>query len=76
MLFLFTSLHSWLIAGPPAIAMRNRARGDAGQATVEYALVIVGAAALAVLALAWAAKTDRIGKLFDLVIDNVSGRVK
>jgi hypothetical protein len=76
MLFVLTSIHAWLVAGSPAIAMRNRARGDAGQATAEYGLVIVGAAAVALLVLAWATKTDRIGKLFDLVVDNVSGRVK
>jgi Flp pilus assembly pilin Flp len=76
MLSLLTSLQSWLVAGAPAIAMRNRARDDAGQATAEYALVLVGAAAVAVLLIGWATKTDRIGKLLDLVVDNVSGRVK
>ena len=76
MLSLFTTLQSWLVAGPPVIAMRNRMRDDAGQATAEYSLVLVGAAAVAVLLIGWATKTDRIGKLLDLVVDNVSGRVK
>jgi Flp pilus assembly pilin Flp len=75
MLYLFTTIQSWLIAGRPAIAV-PRARDDAGQATAEYALVLVGAAAVAVLLIGWATKTDRIGKLLDLVVDNVSGRLK
>jgi hypothetical protein len=57
-------------------ARRARPAGDAGQATAEYALVLMGAAAVAVLLLGWASKTDRIGKLFDLVVDGVAGRVK
>lgn len=50
-------------------------RGDRGQATAEYALVILGAAALALLVIAWAANTSTIGDLFDAVIDSVAGRV-
>lgn len=50
-------------------------RGDRGQATAEYALVILGAAALALLVIAWAANTSAIGDLFDAVIDSVAGRV-
>jgi Flp pilus assembly pilin Flp len=76
MLSFVTIVQSWLVSRGPAIAMRNRARDDAGQATIEYALVMVGVAAVAVLLIGWATKTDRIGKLFDFVIDNVSGRVK
>ena len=61
-----------------ALARRPRSclRGtsDAGQATAEYALVLLGAAAVALLLIAWAAKTKRIGKLFDWVIDQVVGR--
>jgi len=78
MLALYTALQARIITGLPAIAVPNRDRlnGDAGQATAEYSLVLVGAAAVALLLIAWATKTDRIGKLFDLVVDNVSGRVK
>jgi hypothetical protein len=46
-------------------------RGEAGQATVEYALVVLAAAGLALLAIAWAARTGRIGELFDRVFDRV-----
>ena len=56
------------------IRHRNR-RGDRGQATAEYALVILGAAALALLVIAWAANTSAVGDLFDAVLDSVRGRV-
>lgn len=52
-----------------------RLDGQRGQATAEYALVIVGAAALAGLLLAWAASTGRISQLLDAVLDSVIGQV-
>jgi len=54
----------------------GRPPGEAGQTTAEYALVLLGAAAVALLVVAWATKTDRIGKLFDFVLDQIVGRVK
>jgi hypothetical protein len=50
-------------------------RRDEGQTTAEYALVLLGAAAVALLVLAWATKTNRIGKLFDFVLDEVVGKI-
>ncbi len=50
-------------------------RGERGQATAEYALVILGAAALAVLVLAWASTTSSVGNLLDRVLDAVASRV-
>jgi hypothetical protein len=58
---------------PRPLAVRGR--GDQGQTTAEYALVIVGAAALALLLITWATKSDAIGKLFDFVLQQVKGRV-
>jgi len=52
----------------------GRGRRDAGQTTAEYALVLLGAAAIAVLIISWATKTNLIGKLFDFVIDHVMGK--
>jgi hypothetical protein len=49
--------------------------GARGQATAEYALVLLGAAAIALLLAAWAARSGRIGDLFDAVIDQIIGRV-
>ena len=50
-----------------------RFRGTAGQTTAEYALVILAAAALGTLLIAWATQTDAIGRLFDAVLDRVLG---
>lgn len=47
---------------------------DAGQATAEYALVLLGAAAVALLLIGWATTTDQISRLFDFVVDQVIGR--
>jgi Flp pilus assembly pilin Flp len=46
-------------------------RDESGQTTAEYALVIIGAAALAALLLAWATKSGAISKLFESVISHV-----
>ena len=48
-----------------------RARGDRGQTTAEYALVMLAAAAVAGLVLAWATKSHAVARLFDAVIDKV-----
>lgn len=51
------------------------ARGPSGQATAEYALVLLAAAGLAGLLLAWATSTDAIGRLMDAVLDSLIGDV-
>lgn len=48
-----------------------RVRRDDGQSTAEYALVLLGAAGVALLLVAWAAKTDKVTKLLNSVLDNV-----
>ena len=74
MLVPFVMLQSWLVAGAPAARAReDRLAGDAGQTTAEYALVLIGAAAIAVLLITWATKTDLIGKLFGWVMARVMG---
>lgn len=50
---------------------RVRLEGAAGQTTAEYALVILGAAALATLVIAWATQSNAVGRLFDAVLDRV-----
>ncbi len=50
------------------------ARDDDGQATTEYALVLLGAALIALLVVGWATTgsgAGRIGDLFNRVIDSV-----
>ena len=58
-----------------AMPAAARARGDRGQATAEYALVLLGAATVALLFVAWAAKSGKIGQLLDAVVDKVIGQV-
>ncbi len=53
-------------------------RRDRGQATTEYALVLLAAALVALLVVAWATTgggAEKIGQLFNRVIDGVIGRV-
>ena len=46
-------------------------RDESGQTTAEYALVMLGAAAIATLLIAWATNSHAIGKLFDEVIGKI-----
>jgi hypothetical protein len=51
---------------------------DRGQATSEYALVMLAAALIALLAVGWASGGDgagKIGQMFDRVIDDVTTRL-
>lgn len=55
--------------------IRNLPRRDRGQTTAEYALVLLAAATLALLVVAWATGSGKIGELFDAVFDHVIGEV-
>jgi Flp pilus assembly pilin Flp len=46
-------------------------REERGQTSAEYALVLLGAASIALLIALWAKDTDRIGKLLDTVMDSI-----
>ena len=59
-----------------SIVLSRVRRDDRGQATAEYALVLLGAAGVALLVMAWAKDSNRIGKLLNTVFDHVIGRVK
>ncbi len=48
---------------------------ERGQATAEYALVILAAATIAGLVLAWAASTGKVSRLLNAVLDAVIGQV-
>ena len=59
---------------------RARARrfGDDGQATTEYALVLLAAALVGLLVVAWATAgggAERVARLFNKVIDSAIDRV-
>jgi Protein of unknown function (DUF4244) len=45
--------------------------GELGQSTAEYALVILGAVAIATLLITWATNSHAISGLFDKVINQV-----
>ena len=66
MLQLLVAVQTLLVSRPQ--------RNERGQATAEYALVLLGAAAVALLVVAWAAKTDLVGKLFDGVVGAVTDK--
>jgi Flp pilus assembly pilin Flp len=55
----------------PLMYLRGRLRREDGQTSAEYALVLLGAAAVALLVALWAKDTDKVGELFDTVVDNV-----
>ena len=65
----FTFIRAWYLStGHPVSS-------DRGQTTAEYALVLVGVAAIALLVLAWATQSGAIGKLFDLILGHIMGKV-
>lgn len=64
-----------LVAVQTAIVTTMSRREDRGQATAEYALVILGAAAMALLVIAWATNTSKVSDLLDKVVDSVASRV-
>ena len=70
MLPLFVTIHCWLLCAD------DRFRDEEGQTSAEYALVVMGAAFVAIVIGLWAKKTDRIGKLLDAVFDAVTKLVK
>lgn len=48
-------------------------RREDGQTTAEYALVILAAAAVAVVLIAWAKSSGKLPAFFDDIIDKVTG---
>jgi hypothetical protein len=55
--------------------LRRRLSDDRGQSTAEYALVLLGAAGVALLLITWATKTDKVTRLLNSVIDRVLDQV-
>lgn len=71
MLALYVHLSTYLT--DTAARIRDDQRG---QASAEYALVLLGAAAVALLIVAWATKSDLVGKLLDAVMKAITDKVK
>ena len=74
---------AWLAARAASFAVDRvpasvRIRDERGQATTEYALVLLAGALVALLLVAWATAgggAARVAELFDRVIDSVIDRV-
>lgn len=57
----------------PLVFVQSRLRPERGQTTAEYALVILAAAAIALVLLAWARSSGRLPEFFDSIIDRIVG---
>jgi len=55
------------------VRLRVRLTQEVGQTTAEYALVILAAAAVAVVLIAWARSSGKLPAFFDNIIDQVAG---
>jgi Flp pilus assembly pilin Flp len=55
------------------VFVQSRLRPERGQTTAEYALVILAAAAIALVLLAWARSSGRLPEFFDSIIDRIMG---
>ena len=75
MLFTLTLLTALARRRTPALRPTRRRRHDAGQATAEYALVLLGAAVVAIALVTWATGSGRVGELFDAVFDELQSRL-
>jgi Flp pilus assembly pilin Flp len=60
------------LSGAPAGSRRRCVRGEEGQTTAEYALVILAAAAIAVVLIVWARSSGKLPAFFDKIIDSIT----
>jgi Flp pilus assembly pilin Flp len=54
------------------VRVMSSARAERGQTTAEYALVILAAAAVAVVLIAWARSSGKLPAFFDSIIDQIA----
>ncbi len=64
-------LRRLFIACADRVRTARAAASELGQTTAEYALVILGAAAIGTLILTWATRSHAIGSLFDKVVGKI-----
>jgi Flp pilus assembly pilin Flp len=76
---LYARIHVALaLLGEQLAPTARRLRDDRGQATTEYALVLLAAALVAVLVITWATAgggAAKVARLFNAVIDSVIDKV-
>jgi Flp pilus assembly pilin Flp len=77
LLSLATALHARaLVAGHRFAGRAERLADQRGQTSAEYALVLLGAASVALLIAVWARNSNRIGRLLNAVFDHVIQMVR
>jgi Flp pilus assembly pilin Flp len=69
-------LHLFVLLHVLALRAADRIRDQRGQTTAEYALVLLGAVAVAVLVGTWAKQGGKVGKLLDTVFDTLIRQVR
>lgn len=72
----FVTLLLALTTGSTGARRRRSLPDESGQATAEYALVLLGVAALAILVMVWANKTGVITRLFEAVFKEIQDHIK
>jgi hypothetical protein len=73
MLHIVVTLQTLALSG--AHRLRDRLTREEGQSTAEYALVLLGAAGVALLLVAWATKSGKVTELLNSVLDRVLSKV-
>jgi Flp pilus assembly pilin Flp len=69
MLWLFVRLRGWF-------SRRSASGAERGQTTAEYALVILAAAAVAIVLIAWARSSGKLPAFFDKIIDDITNKAQ
>jgi hypothetical protein len=69
MLHIVVTLHTLVLSGGERLW--ERLTRQEGQSTAEYALVLLGAAGVAALLIAWATKSGKVTELLNSVLDRV-----
>lgn len=64
-----------LFLAPRSLALWLVRRTDDGQTTAEYALVLLAAAGVALLVIAWATRSGKVGQLLNAVMDTIISKV-
>lgn len=61
-----------VLGASPRPSLATLSRSEAGQTTAEYALVLIAAATIAMLIVAWASNTGAISQFFDTIIERIT----
>ena len=75
MLTIAVHLHVLALAAVARLRAADH-RDERGQTTAEYALVLLGAAAVALLLAVWAKQGGKVGKLLDTIFDSLVKMVR